>query len=583
MYKRQVVQNFVLGAGNLAFSPSGLTVTLSPGQTANRTLFITNTGSVAAEYTLTEYVGNQPASLGGWPHINRDSNTFSGTTTNIRDTSSGFSVGPRPGTEGPLVPDSLITPWVTTVALPTGLSRPGAAIVNSKVYVIGGESTGGVAGGVAIYDPTLVAWSAGPTMGVPTSNVCAAAVGTDIYALGGTDAASVNTSLLQVLHTSTNTWETVATDPLPGLRFGAACTTYNGKIYMFGGDSGTTASIYVNTAYVYDPAAAAGARWTALANMPIAAHFGGAIAINGKIYYAGMRNATIDLASVFAFDVAAGTWATLPSLQTARGGANVWAKDSILYVGGGGWASYLTSVEAYDTSAVGTWSYTNSLSQGRRAFAAVTDTANGILYAVGGWAGTYLASVEVNRGSVDVLWLSETPTSGTLNPAASQTVNVAFDATGLTVGTYYAQLKLTSNTPYSATSIPVTLIVGPETVSGVAATASTLAQSGAPGELVSYTVTVTNTGNTVDSFAVELAGNSWTTTRTPTSITNLAAGQSTTVTVQVTIPANAVNNAADTVGVTVTSQADNTKSSTVSLTTTASITEYMIFLPLISR
>jgi uncharacterized membrane protein len=330
------------------------------------------------------------------------------------------------------------------------------------------------------------------------------------------------------------------------------------------------------------------------------------------------------------------------------------------------------------------------MSQGRRAFAAVTDTTNGVLYAAGGWVGTYLANVEFNRVPADVPWLSEAPTTGTLNPAAVQPINVTFNATGLAEGTYYAQLKTTSNTPYNYTSIPVTLIVTSQAVFGVSvspnttltgnpgatvsktitvtntgtttdtfnlshtsvwtmsmpasvgplapgasasvtvqvtipanatngasdvgtivatsqgdstktasmtitttasvgaihgvnATASPQAQSAAPGTVVNYTLTVTNTGNTVDSFTVVLSGNGWTTTRTPTSISNLAAGQSTTVTVQVTIPANAAANATDTVTVKVTSQADATKSSTVSLTTTASRALFKIYMPFIIR
>jgi len=64
----------------------------------------------------------------------------------------------------------------------------------------------------------------------------------------------------------------------------------------------------------------------------------------------------------------------------------------------------------------------------------------------------------------EVSWLSENPITGTVPVSASQTVNIIFDA-GITEvtqpGDYFAQLRVTSDTPYPAATIPVTMTVTP--------------------------------------------------------------------------------------------------------------------------
>ncbi|MBN3035822.1 MAG: choice-of-anchor D domain-containing protein [Bacteroidales bacterium] len=55
---------------------------------------------------------------------------------------------------------------------------------------------------------------------------------------------------------------------------------------------------------------------------------------------------------------------------------------------------------------------------------------------------------EVEDYTVNVLgWISLNPMSGTINPGASQNVSVLFDATGMAVGTYSADILVSSNDP----------------------------------------------------------------------------------------------------------------------------------------
>jgi hypothetical protein len=59
----------------------------------------------------------------------------------------------------------------------------------------------------------------------------------------------------------------------------------------------------------------------------------------------------------------------------------------------------------------------------------------------------------------DVPWLSLSPTSGTVAPHDEALVSFDFDATGLTLGTHEAWVRVTNDTPYGRFNIPVTMVV----------------------------------------------------------------------------------------------------------------------------
>lgn len=102
------------------------------------------------------------------------------------------------------------------------------------------------------------------------------------------------------------------------------------------------------------------------------------------------------------------------------------------------------------------------------------------------------------------------------------------------------------------------------------------------GSTITYTVSLTNTGNVVDLFDLALSGNTWTSTLSATSLT-LNAGESTTVQVVVTIPTDANIDDMDAVTVTATSQTNGAITATTTLTTTVGSATRYIFLPLILR
>ncbi|MDT8304957.1 MAG: FixG Ig-like domain-containing protein [Anaerolineae bacterium] len=95
--------------------------------------------------------------------------------------------------------------------------------------------------------------------------------------------------------------------------------------------------------------------------------------------------------------------------------------------------------------------------------------------------------------------------------------------------------------------------------------------AGLPGATLTYTLTITNSGGTADSYGLGIAGNSWATTLSTSSVP-LAPGASATVYATVSIPAGAADGASDAVTVTATSEGDSSVSDSATLTTTVSST-----------
>ncbi|MFZ6027978.1 MAG: S8 family serine peptidase [Chloroflexota bacterium] len=99
----------------------------------------------------------------------------------------------------------------------------------------------------------------------------------------------------------------------------------------------------------------------------------------------------------------------------------------------------------------------------------------------------------------NVPWLSGSPHSGSITISEAQPVEVVFDATQVDQpGTYYASLKISSDTPYNTPVVPVTMTVqAPPDWGAVSGTVTGLGQCGAsPASLEGAEVVIKGSGET---------------------------------------------------------------------------------------
>jgi uncharacterized repeat protein (TIGR01451 family) len=194
----------------------------------------------------------------------------------------------------------------------------------------------------------------------------------------------------------------------------------------------------------------------------------------------------------------------------------------------------------------------------------------------------------------DIPWLTEAPESGTVAAGGSQDVTLTFDATGMAAGTYEAHLRVTEDTPYEAPVVPVTLIVK-EPKADLAVSLAGAPNPVAPGELLTYTVTVTNAGpDTATGVKVKLplpaavtlisvTPSQGSCSALPCNLGSLASGDDATVTVVVEVKESATGNLTATAQVSATTSDPDMSNNSDTVVISVGDVFYQLFLPLVQR
>jgi len=150
-----------------------------------------------------------------------------------------------------------------------------------------------------------------------------------------------------------------------------------------------------------------------------------------------------------------------------------------------------------------------------------------------------------------------------LSVAVTIPANAAGGSSNLTGVTVTSQGDLTK-------SALATLSTTVNSVTGVSVSANTTAITSTSPSVVTYTLTLTNTGNVTDSFNISVTGGTTfpPTVNPPTVVSNVAAGGTATIIVEVNIPSGQAPGAQDTVTITFTSQTNGATTTSITLTTT---------------
>lgn len=282
--------------------------------------------------------------------------------------------------------------WLSFGANSVARSRAGGAWVGTKFYLIGGEITGGARGSTveALNGPTGVWTTVSTAMPTPVSNIFGStvAIGNKIYVFGGYDVAAARTAAVQIFDTSSSSWSVHPT-PMPVAVYGCLAVHIGGNKVLVTGGSPAIGGGLTDT-YTFDVGTGV---VTPLAGAPTARYLlsGGYNSAHGKVYsVGGFGTGTV----VEAYDLSAGTWATLPPMPNDRAGCGVITIGNYLVAYMGNWTVYRSDGDLYNI-ATGSWS-AGAIPAGpvaKRSFAYAPKFALPLILAAGinGWAGAYLS------------------------------------------------------------------------------------------------------------------------------------------------------------------------------------------------
>ena len=162
----------------------------------------------------------------------------------------------------PLV-SALEDSWTTLEPMPTARYDFGVAVVDGKMYAIGGDKPDGSMITNEMYNPTTDTWNAKDPMPTDRRNFGITVFQNKIYVIGGDSSSGGPLGINEVYDPATDSWE--AKTSLPDWRMGLCLETVNGLIYAIGGNRHGVFPVLSPLNEIYDPLTDS---WTTGASMP---------------------------------------------------------------------------------------------------------------------------------------------------------------------------------------------------------------------------------------------------------------------------------------------------------------------------
>jgi N-acetylneuraminic acid mutarotase len=381
--------------------------------------------------------------------------------------------------------------WASKAPMHVARSGLGVAVVNGKIYAIGGASNNGFLATNEEYDPATNTWTSKAPMPTPRSAFGIAVYQNKIYCIGGYilgDATGAN----EVYDPATDTWETKASMPTPTLNLQA--NVVNGKIYLIGGNSNGTLN------QVYDPV---NDTWLTKASIPTAVSSYASAVVDNKIYVI-----TSNLNQIY--DAENDSWslgapAPLPAILGTAGATTSVKAPKRVYVFGADadlpfWqlTTRNFTAQSYDPK-TNSWTVCASIPTGR--YSASVAVVDDLLYVIGG----FTTEFRTDRF--------------TLNPIYTYSaVNQQYTPFGYGTVPLVVSVVSPENKTYDTSSVPLTFAVnkpalwmgysldGQETVTVTGNTTLTALSNGLHTLTVYAKDMFENTGTSeIISFSVEVA------------------------------------------------------------------------------
>lgn len=276
------------------------------------------------------------------------------------------------------------TNWFLHRSMPQPRSGMAMAAVGLNLYEIGGETEEGVVDTVLVYNTGDRVWEEGAPKLTAVADAPATVLFGEIYVSGGRGPDGEATSIVEVYSPANDAWRRAANLPRP---IAGALTLTNGSfLYLFGGWDG---SDYLSDAFVYDPGSDG---WRPLPPMQQPRAFAAGGVIGGLLYVVGGFDGEQELATCEYFNPATTLWHNCADMLLPRGGAAATVLFNRLYVFGGGMSGEgVAYSESYDPSAA-TWQVVNTpMLDGASSWTDLgVATVERLIYAVGGRLGEEL-------------------------------------------------------------------------------------------------------------------------------------------------------------------------------------------------
>ena len=300
--------------------------------------------------------------------------------------------------------------WEVISQLPTERSAFSTAVVDGKIYLIGGFLRENMNGGplgistVEVYDTQNNSWQRLTDMPTPRLLSGAAVVAGKIYVVGGYSwigIPGVDIKMLKVVEVydpQTDTWSRKQDMSTPRRQFGTGVVA--GKIYAIGGENVFEEPQRLNQMEVYDPVSDT---WAKRADMPTRRDDVKAAVVRDTIYVLGGAGWPRVgwgpvLATIEAYHPKTNRWQKKSDMPNLVAGFSTVGVDNKIYLigghGGVAFEEYLKRVEVYDPETE-RWDESPPMPTGNSPFGAAV--VNGKIYILGGYRenGEFSLDVEV--------------------------------------------------------------------------------------------------------------------------------------------------------------------------------------------
>lgn len=270
----------------------------------------------------------------------------------------------------------------------TPRTYPCAAVVDGKIYVIGGYVTVGVPGtvdAVEVYNPANDTWQTPTTTGTytPRGGASASVVGSKIYVIGGQDNSGTAVNTVEVFDTKTNTWSkpTVAGaftarhrhvagvifDKLIVVAGGQGASSYDVSLQVFDTETNSWSTPQVTGTFTFRRAASS-------------------VVVNNKLYVFGGFNGSKAFNTLEMFDPENNTWSN-PTTDNGNakryGGSATLLNNNIYLIGGFDFQFMVTDVEVFNTK-TNEWDMENTTNDFTFRSGVVAAAVDNTIYVIGG-------------------------------------------------------------------------------------------------------------------------------------------------------------------------------------------------------